>query len=90
MVLTRRSKRILWVDDEIELLRPHCLFLQHKGYYVDAITNGDDALTLEDFFLVYPTKLREYQSRYRGEFLHGGVSPEEMIVPVATLTPRSR
>ncbi len=47
-------------------------------------------LALEDFFLVYPTKLREYQSRYRGEFLHGGVSPEEMIVPVATLTPRPR
>ncbi len=45
---------------------------------------------LEDFFLVYPTKLREYQKRYRGAFLHGGVSPEEMIVPVATLRPRNR
>ena len=47
-------------------------------------------LGLEDFFLVYPTKLREYQKRYRGAFLHGGVSPEEMIVPVATLHPRAR
>jgi hypothetical protein len=47
-------------------------------------------LALEDYFLVYPTKLREYQNRYRGAFLHGGVSPEEMIVPVATLKPRSR
>jgi CheY-like chemotaxis protein len=46
-------------------------------------------LALEDFFFVYPTKLREYQARYRGSFLHGGVSPEEMILPVATLTPRS-
>jgi CheY-like chemotaxis protein len=45
---------------------------------------------LEDFFLVYPTKLREYQRRYRGAFLHGGISPEEMIVPVATLRPRPR
>jgi hypothetical protein len=43
---------------------------------------------LEDFFFVYPTKLREYQARYRGSFLHGGVSPEEMILPVATLRPR--
>jgi hypothetical protein len=41
-----------------------------------------------DHFFVYPTKLREYQSRYRGAFLHGGVTPEEMIVPVALLTPR--
>jgi DNA-binding response OmpR family regulator len=43
---------------------------------------------LEDYFFVYPTKLREYQARYRGSFLHGGISPEEMILPVALLTPR--
>lgn len=43
---------------------------------------------LEDHFFVYPTKLREYQARYRGSFLHGGISPEEMILPVATLRPR--
>ena len=45
-------------------------------------------LTLDDYFFVYPTKLREYQARYRNSFLHGGISPEEMIVPVASLTPR--
>jgi DNA-binding response OmpR family regulator len=41
-----------------------------------------------DTFFVYPTKLREYQTRYRGSFLHGGVTPEEVILPVALLTPR--
>jgi hypothetical protein len=46
-------------------------------------------LALEDYFFVYPTKLREYQARYRGSFLHGGVSPEEMILPVSVLTPRA-
>jgi DNA-binding response OmpR family regulator len=45
-------------------------------------------LALEDYFFVYPTKLREYQARYRNAFLHGGISPEEMIVPVASLKPR--
>ncbi|MDQ3555688.1 MAG: bifunctional response regulator/alkaline phosphatase family protein [Gemmatimonadota bacterium] len=45
-------------------------------------------IALEDVFFVYPTKLRQYQARYRGSFLHGGVSPEEMILPVALLTPR--
>ena len=44
----------------------------------------------DDFFFVYPTKLREYQARYKNSFLHGGVSPEEMIVPIAHLTPRPR
>ena len=45
-------------------------------------------VALDDFFFVYPTKLREYQNRYRNSFLHGGISPEEMIVPIAKLTPR--
>ena len=45
-------------------------------------------LALDDYFFVYPTKLREYQQRYRNSFLHGGISPEEMIVPIARLTPR--
>jgi len=45
-------------------------------------------VALDDYFFVYPTKLREYQARYRNSFLHGGISPEEMIVPVASLTPR--
>ncbi|MFQ5690465.1 MAG: response regulator [Gemmatimonadota bacterium] len=45
-------------------------------------------LCRDDFFFVYPTKLREYQRRYRDSFLHGGVSPEEMILPAALLTPR--
>jgi hypothetical protein len=46
-------------------------------------------IALEDYFFVYPTKLREYQARYRGSFLHGGVSPEEMILPITVLRPRS-
>lgn len=45
-------------------------------------------IALDDAFFVYPTKLRQYQARYRGSFLHGGVSPEEMILPIALLTPR--
>jgi len=45
-------------------------------------------LATGDRFFVYPTKLREYQARYRGAFLHGGVSPEEVVLPVALLTPR--
>src|SRR5690625_4384780 len=36
--------RILWADDEIDLLRPHILFLESKGYSVDSVTNGADAV----------------------------------------------
>ena len=37
---------ILWVDDEVDLLKPHILFLQQKGYQVDTATDGEDALDL--------------------------------------------
>jgi len=40
------SARILWVDDEIELLKPHVLFLEHKGYYVDTSNNGEEGLEM--------------------------------------------
>ena len=36
--------KILWADDEIELLKPHILFLESKGYSVDRVTNGTDAI----------------------------------------------
>lgn len=36
--------RILWADDEIDLLRPHILFLESKGYLVTSVANGSDAV----------------------------------------------
>jgi DNA-binding response OmpR family regulator len=36
--------KILWADDEIDLLKPHILFLESKGYSVDRVTNGTDAI----------------------------------------------
>ncbi len=37
---------ILWVDDEIELLKPHIIFLEQKNYSVTTATNGTDAIEL--------------------------------------------
>lgn len=48
--------RILWADDEIELLKPHILFLKNKGYEVTTTTNGQDAIDLvrsETFDLIF-------------------------------------
>ena len=36
--------KILWADDEIDLLKPHTMFLQQKGYDVVTVSNGHDAL----------------------------------------------
>ncbi len=38
--------RILWADDEIDLLRPHIIFLREKGYEVEPVNNGSDAIEL--------------------------------------------
>lgn len=40
--------RILWADDEIDLLKPHILFLKAKGYEVTTVSNGRDALDALD------------------------------------------
>ena len=38
------APRILWADDEIDMLRPHLMFLENKGYAVTSVTNGADAV----------------------------------------------
>jgi CheY-like chemotaxis protein len=38
--------KILWADDEIDLLKPHIIFLQQKGYEVFTAISGDEALDL--------------------------------------------
>ena len=48
--------KILWVDDEIEFLKPHILFLEQKDYQVTTATNGADAIELfeeESFDIVF-------------------------------------
>lgn len=48
-------EKILWADDEIDLLKPHILFLTGKGYEVTTVSNGLDAieaLQKEPFSLV--------------------------------------
>lgn len=39
-----QDTNILWADDEIDLLKPHILFLNEKGYKVTTVTNGNDAV----------------------------------------------
>jgi hypothetical protein len=46
------------------------------------------AIAKSDYYFIYPTKPREYEKTYKYTFQHGGVSLEEMVVPLSTLTPR--
>ena len=51
-----QTVNILWADDEIDLLKPHILFLSEKGYQIATATKGNDALDVfktKDFDLVF-------------------------------------
>jgi len=48
--------KILWADDEIDLLKPHILFLESKGYKVETTNNGADAIDMvrdENYDIVF-------------------------------------
>ncbi len=49
---TLKKDRLLWADDEIDLLKPHVLFLEAKGYEVVTVISGQDAIDCckEQFF----------------------------------------
>lgn len=48
MSFERSEIRILWVDDEIDLLQPYIIYLKGKNYEVMTASNGDDALDALD------------------------------------------
>ena len=80
--------RILWVDDEIEVLRPHILFLEQKGFSVDVTNNGSDALEM--------VHKNPYDIVFLDEQVHGiqGIETLEAIkkklpgIPVVLITKR--
>jgi CheY-like chemotaxis protein len=47
-----KKDKILWADDEIDLLRPHILFLEERGYEITSAVSGQDAVEIckEQYF----------------------------------------
>jgi len=50
--------------------------------------NKNYVLAREDYYFVYPTRFHEFERQYRNSLQHGGISVEEMILPLVTLEPR--
>lgn len=46
------------------------------------------AIAKHDYYFIYPTKPKEYEQTYKYSYQHGGISMEEMILPVAILKPK--
>ena len=63
--------RILWADDEIDLLKPHVMFLENKGHELTTVQSGNeaiDAVKEEDFEIIAKrgttSKIREFDDIY--------------------------
>jgi hypothetical protein len=48
--------------------------------------NTNYLISKENFYFVYPTNYHKFESHYKDTFQHGGISMEEMILPLITLT----
>ena len=43
---SKNRAKIIWVDDEIDMLNSHILFLEKKGYYVLGVNSAEEALEI--------------------------------------------
>ena len=78
--------RLLWVDDEIDMLKAHIIFLEKKGYEVTTASNGPDALDLcknNDFDLIL---LDENMPGLSGLETLAGIKEVRPMVPVVMVT----
>lgn len=77
---------ILWADDEIDLLKPHILFLQQRGYDITPVNNGAEAVELNEsrnFDVVF---LDEHMPGMSGLEALGLIKATKPNVPVVMIT----
>lgn len=76
-----KKGKILWIDDEIELLKPHIILLEQRGYSVGKATNGEDAVEL--------VKKNNYDLIFLDDMMVGisGLETLALLKDVDSLTP---
>ena len=79
-------RRILWADDEIDLLRPHIKFLEQKGFSVTAVPNGQDALSELERERYDVVLLDEMMPGIGGLETLNAIQARELTVPVILVT----
>ncbi|WP_134341747.1 PglZ domain-containing protein [Flavobacterium psychrophilum] len=80
------SIKILWVDDEIDLLKPHILFLEKKNYIITTCNNGRDAVDIfqeENFDIVF---LDENMPGMSGLETLAEIKEKKSSIPVIMIT----
>lgn len=81
-----KKQKILWVDDEIHLLKPHILFLESKGYDVLTATNGIDAMDIVRHQYVHAVLLDEMMDGLDGLAVLEKIKSLRPALPVIMIT----
>lgn len=76
--------------DHLGCDRKHAMFIEDPSRYrLPSYSQSTNyIIAKEDYYFVYPTKFHEYQRQYQDSFQHGGLSMEEMILPICTMRPK--
>jgi CheY-like chemotaxis protein len=80
------NHKILWADDEIELLKPHLLFLESKGYEVKPVNSGMDALDEVDAVTYDLVFLDEHMPGMSGLEVLSKIKSTQPHLPVVMIT----
>ena len=78
--------RILWADDEIELLKPHVMFLEKKGYEVTTVQSGNDAIDVVKDETIDIVFLDENMPGLSGLETLDFIKKEKPSVPIVMIT----
>lgn len=79
--------KILWADDEIDLLKPQLFFLEKKGYHITTVSNGHDALdALEEDSLIDVVFLDESMPGLSGLETLAKIKATNPQIPVVMIT----
>ena len=78
--------KILWADDEIDLLKPHLMFLRNKGYDVVTANNGSDALSMTESEVFDLVILDENMPGYTGLETLSHIKQRQPQLPVIMIT----
>ena len=81
-----RPRSILWVDDEVESLTSHVMFLEGQGFAVETATNGDDALVLLQRQPYGVVLLDEQMPGRRGLEIFHAIRSADEAMPVVMVT----
>ncbi len=78
--------KILWADDEIDVLKPHILFLEQKGYHVTTVNNGAEAVDLnklENYDIIF---LDENMPGISGLEALSRIKEDKPSIPIVMIT----